>query len=153
ADVRWAEFVAVLTALFVVGFALAFAMFGGALPAIVIGVFAATFPIASSRARRASRLATAQGPWPRVIGAIRLKTSAVGRSIPQALFEGGRRGPVELRDAFEAAPGEWLISTNFERTLGVLKSRLADPTADATCETLLIAHELGGSDLDRRLAA
>jgi tight adherence protein B len=46
-----------------------------------------------------------------------------------------------------------MISTDFERTLSVLKSRLADPTADATCETLLIAHELGGSDLDRRLTA
>jgi tight adherence protein B len=153
ADVRWTEFVAVLTALFAVGFALAFALFGGALPAVVIGVFAATFPIASSRARRASRLATAQEAWPRMIEEIRIQTSALGRSIPQALFEVGRRGPVELRDAFEAAHREWLISTDFERTLGVLKSRLADPTADATCETLLIAHELGGSDLDRRLAA
>ena len=27
------------------------------------------------------------------------------------------------------------------------------PTADATCETLLVAHELGGTDLDRRLEA
>jgi tight adherence protein B len=34
-----------------------------------------------------------------------------------------------------------------------LKQRLADPTADATCETLLVAHDLGGIDLDRRLAA
>ncbi len=35
----------------------------------------------------------------------------------------------------------------------MLKDRLADPTADAACETLLVAHELGGTDLDRRLAA
>ena len=35
----------------------------------------------------------------------------------------------------------------------VLKDRLADPTADVTCETLLVAHELGGTDIDRRLAA
>jgi tight adherence protein B len=34
-----------------------------------------------------------------------------------------------------------------------LKTRLADPTADAACETLLVAHEVGGSDIDRRLAA
>ena len=77
----------------------------------------------------------------------------MGRSIPQALFEVGRRGPLELRPAFDAAHREWLISTDFERTLTVLKGRLADPTADATCETLLIAHELGGSDLERRLEA
>ena len=35
----------------------------------------------------------------------------------------------------------------------MLKDRLADPTADAACETLLVAHELGGTDLDRRLEA
>jgi len=152
-DVRWREFLAVLIALFVIGFALAFAMFGGVLPAIVLGLFAATFPIATSRARRTTRLATAQESWPRMIEEIRIQTSALGRSIPQALFEVGRRGPPEFRGAFEAAHREWLISTDFERTLAVLKARLADPTADATCETLLIAHELGGSDLDRRLAA
>ena len=33
----------------------------------------------------------------------------------------------------------------------MLEAQLADPVADATCETLLIAHELGGADLDRRL--
>ena len=37
--------------------------------------------------------------------------------------------------------------------MAVLKDRLADATADATLETLLVAHEVGGSDLDRRLAA
>ena len=35
----------------------------------------------------------------------------------------------------------------------VLKAHLADPTADAVCETLLVAHEVGGTDLDRRLEA
>ena len=35
----------------------------------------------------------------------------------------------------------------------MLKARLADPTADAVCETLLVAHEVGGTDLDRRLEA
>ena len=60
---------------------------------------------------------------------------------------------MELRPAFAAAHREWLLSTDFARTLEVLKGQLADPTADATCETLLIAHELGGTDLDRRLEA
>jgi tight adherence protein B len=34
-----------------------------------------------------------------------------------------------------------------------LDQALADPTADAACETLLVAHEVGGTDLDRRLEA
>jgi len=73
--------------------------------------------------------------------------------VPQALFEAGRRAPEGLRPAFEAAQREWLLSTDFERTVAVLKAGLADPTADAACETLLVAHEVGGTDLDRRLEA
>jgi tight adherence protein B len=150
-DVALSEFTAVMAALFAFGAASAFAIFGGALPAIAAGSFAATFPVASYRVRRHARQATAQEAWPRMIEEIRILTGSLGRSIPQALFEVGRRAPVELRPAFEAAHREWLLSTDFARTLAVLKAGLADPTADATCETLLVAHEVGGSDLDRRL--
>jgi len=153
ADVRWSEFAGVMAALFVAGAACAYVLFAGALPALAVGLFAASTPLASSRARRAARLAAAQDSWPRLIEEIRIQASALGRSIPQALFDVGRRGPRELRDAFEAGHREWLLSTDFERTVAVLKARLADPTADATLETLLIAHDLGGSDVDRRLAA
>jgi tight adherence protein B len=152
-DVELGEFAGVMAALFVVGAAVAYAMFGGIVPAVVAGAFAATFPLASYRTRRAARRGAAQDSWPRLIEEIRIQTSSLGRSIPQALLDVGRRGPDELQSAFEAARREWLISTDFERTITVLKARLADPTADATCETLLIAHDLGGSDLDRRLAA
>ncbi|MDQ4145448.1 MAG: type II secretion system protein F, partial [Actinomycetota bacterium] len=72
---------------------------------------------------------------------------------PQALFEVGRRAPEELRHAFAAGEREWLISTDFARTVAVLKERLADATADAALETLLVAHQVGGADLDHRLAA
>ena len=88
-----------------------------------------------------------------MIEEIRIRTGALGRSVPQALFEVGRRGPAEMQPAFAAAHREWLTSTDFARAVRVLKDRLADPTADVTCETLLVAHELGGTDLDRRLAA
>ena len=79
-------------------------------------------------------------------------TGPMGRPIPQALLEVGSRGPAALRPAFAAAQREWNLTTDFERTVTVLKDRLADPTADATCETLLVVHEVGG-ELDRRLAS
>lgn len=82
-----------------------------------------------------------------------MRTGSLGRSVPQALFEVGARGPNELRPAFDAAHREWLLTTDFERTVAVLKHQLADPTADVTCETLLVAHQLGGADLGRRLTA
>ena len=147
------EFGAVVIALFVVGATLAFALFGGLFPALIAGAFAGTFPVASYRARRDRRRAEARDASPRMIEEIRLLTGSVGRSIPQALFEVGRRGPIELRAGFAAAEREWLITTDFMRTVAVLKARLADPTADAACETLLVAHQIGGTDIDRRLAA
>lgn len=153
AELRLSEFAAVMGALFVLAFLGAFVVFGGVLPAVIAGVFAASFPIATYRARRIARRAAAQEGWPRMIEEIRLLTANVGRSIPQALFEAGTRAPAEMRSAFDAAHREWLISTDFPRTLSVLKAGLADPTADAACETLLVANDVGGSDLDGRLAA
>ncbi len=146
------EFAAVLTVVFVGGAALGLLLFGALLPAVVGGAFAASFPVAAHRQRRRARRSLAQDAWPRLIEELRILTSSVGRSIPQALFQVGASGPEELRPAFAAAQREWLLTTDFERSLTVLRDRLADPTCDATCETLLIAHELGGTDLDRRLA-
>lgn len=153
AEVRMRDFAAVMVALFTVATAVVFAIFGAIVPAVAVGTFAATSPLASYRVRRANRRARSQDAWPRLIEEIRILTASLGRSIPQALFEIGTRAPEEMQPAFDAAHREWLISTDFARTLSVLKAGLADPTADATCETLLVAYTVGGSDLDRRLEA
>jgi tight adherence protein B len=152
-DVRTLDLGAVMVVLFLVGAGGGFALFAGVLPALVGGLAAITIPVAAARSRRERRRIEARDAWPRMIEEIRIKTTTLGRSIPQALFEVGRNGPEELRPAFEAAHREWLISTDFERTIVVLKARLADATADSVCETLLIAHEIGGNDIDRCLTA
>jgi tight adherence protein B len=153
AEVRLRDFAAVTVLLGVLGTAFTYAVFGAIAPSVAVGASAAAAPAASYRVRRATRRSRAQDAWPRMIEEIRIHTSSLGRSIPQALFEVGRRAPDEMRAAFDAAHREWLMSTDFERTLTVLKDGLADPTADATCETLLVAHTVGGSDIDRRLEA
>jgi tight adherence protein B len=150
---RGRELAAVGAVLGLLGAGLAYALFGGVVPPLAGGAFAASFPLASARARRARRRARAREAWPRMIEEMRVLTGSAGRSIPQALLEVGRRGPAELRPAFEAAQREWLLTTDLARAVTVLKARLADPTVDAACETLLVAHQLGGTDLDRRLAA
>jgi tight adherence protein B len=152
ADVPTRQLVATVAGLGLLGALGAWVLFGGALPALVAATLAASLPLASFRHRRTARRRAALEGWPRLIEEVRVLTASAGRSIPQALFEVGERGPVELRSAFRAARREWLLSTDLARALGVLKNQLADPTADATCETLLVAHELGGADLDRRLA-
>lgn len=146
------ELLLALSSMFLLGSLLALALFGSMLPTITGGIFAASFPIAAYRQRRRNRLAIAQDAWPRMIEELRLLTSSVGRSLPQALFEVGASGPEVMRSAFSAAQREWMLTTDFEKTLRVLRQQLADPTCDATCETLLIAHELGGTGIDRRLA-
>jgi tight adherence protein B len=153
AEVDPREFATVTVVLAAAGLAVGGAVFGGPLPAAVLATCLATVPLASYRVRRNQRRAAAQESWPRIIEEIRILTSGLGRSVPQALFEAGRRAPDSLRPAFAAAQREWLLSTDFERTVSVLKAALADPTADAACETLLVAHEIGGTDLDRRLDA
>ena len=147
------EFITVMAVLFVVGAGLTFALLGGVLPALAVGAFAATYPAASYRARRQHRRARAAESWPRMIEEIALLTGSLGRSVPQALFEVGRGAPEEMRPSFAAAQREWLISTDFTRSVAVLKAGLADATADAACETLLVAQEVGGTDVQRRLTA
>ncbi len=150
-DVGVGEFAAAVGVLFVVGGLGAFVLFGGVVPALVAGAFAASVPVTSYRARRRARRAAAGEAWPRLLEELRLLTGSLGRSIPQALFEVGRRAPAEWRPAFAAAEREWLLTTDFVRTTALLKERLADPTVDVVCETLLVAHEVGGSDLESRL--
>lgn len=150
---RGRELAAVAAVMFAAASALAFAVFGGPAPAVAVGAFAASLPIVGQRVRRTDRRGRAQEAWPRMIEEIRVQTGSLGRSIPQALFDVGRRGPEEMRTAFEAAHREWLLTTDLPRTFAVLKELLADPTADMACETLLVAHEIGGTDLDRRLEA
>jgi tight adherence protein B len=152
-SVRPVEAAAVFSALFGLGGALAWALFGGLLPPLTGGLFMATLPVAAARARRERCRVEAADAWPKLIEELRIKTTALGRSIPQALFEVGRHAPSELRSAFEAGRREWLISTDFERSLAVLKTQLDDPTADTVCETLLVANDIGGAEIDRCLTA
>lgn len=152
-DVPVREFVAVMVGIFMIAGAFTFVLLGSPAPSLAVAVFAATAPLASYRARRQNRRRLAAEAWPRMIEEIALLTGSLGRSIPQALFEVGGRGPEELRPAFAAAHREWMVSTDFGASVAVLKIHLADATADATCETLLVAHEVGGNDVGRRLGA
>lgn len=153
-EMRTVELVGAVVVLGGLGAFVGLLVFGAVVPALALaGAVGLGWPAASCRLRRERLRTAAQDAWPRIIEEIRLLTGNVGRSIPQALLEAGQRGPAELRPAFAAAQREWLLSTDFERTVALLKARLADPTADAACETLLVAHQVGGSDVARRLEA
>jgi tight adherence protein B len=152
-EIAPAEFIGASCGIGVVGALVAYAVFGGVGPVLLAGGGSVLVPGLAYRNRRRTRRERAQEAWPRIIEEIRILTGSVGRSIPQALFEAARRAPEELQPAFAAAHREWVLTTDFGRTTAVLKAALGDPTADAACETLLVAHEAGGADLDRRLEA
>jgi len=147
-----AELATALTAAAVAGAAVGYLLFDALAPAALAGILSAGLPFAGYRRRGQDRIERAAESWPRLLEEIRLRAGSLGRSVPQALFESARHAPEEWRAAFDAAEREWLLTVDFQRTVGLLKSGLADPTADAVCETLLLAHEIGGSDLDGRLA-
>ncbi len=150
--VRSREVGAAVVVMALVGGGGAWLLFGGVVPALFVAAFSATFPVAAERRRIQARLDSAVEEWPRMLEEIRLRTGSLGRSVPQALFEGGRNGPEGWRPVFDAAEREWLLTVDFARTVAILKSGLSDPTADAVFETLLMAHEIGGTDLDTKLA-
>ena len=127
------------------------ALFGGVLPAVLTAIGISGAPIALYRKRRQKHLQDAQEAWPRIIEEIRLLVTNSGKSIPAALFIAGARAPASLRDGFEAAEREWLLTTNFERSIAVLKVAFCHPTGDTIAETLLGAYAVGGIDLERRL--
>jgi tight adherence protein B len=152
-DVTVRDLVIAVSVAGMVGAVTAYMLFGGIVPALAGALGAALFPLGSLRARRRRQLDVASESWPRLLEELRLRTGSLGRSIPQALFEVGERAPQEWSAAFASAEREWLLTTDFARTLTLLKRLLADPTADAVCETLLVAHEVGSTDLDARLSA
>lgn len=137
----------------VAGAVLGFALTAAVLPAAVFGLAGAYVPVTVARSRQRAMRQAAHEAWPRLIAEVRLRMSHGGRSVPQALLEAGRAAPEPLRGACAAAEREWLLSTDLDRMFEVLKARVADPTADAACETLLVAHQVGGAEVDRRLAA
>jgi tight adherence protein B len=151
-DVTPAEFIVAGVATASLAGLLTFVLFGAELPAMAVALFGATAPTAAYRKRRLKLRSQAREAWPRLIEELRVQTSSIGRSVPIALLDVGAKSPTApMRAAFEEANRQWLLTTDFSRTVQVLKDRLADPSADAVCETLLVAHDLGGSDLDKRL--
>ncbi len=152
-DLDLRSLIAAMLILLLAGVAFGVLIFGTILPGIIIGLFAATVPVGIARVRHERAINHAHHAWPTIIEEIRLLTGTLGRSIPQATFEVGMRSPDGLRPAFEKAHREWLISTDFGRSLDVLKRDLAHNTADVVAETLLTAHELGGGEVGNRLAA
>ena len=137
----------------IAGWFAAWLLFGNGLGSATAAMLAAAIPSHSAALHRRSRIWSARQAWPRLLSEIRVLVTSRGQSIPGALFAAGASAPTQMRSAFSDAARTWALSTDFEAALAVLRGALADPTADAVCETLLAAHRIGGVNLDGRLRA
>jgi len=128
------------------------AMALGGPAALAVGALTGGCSLLGRRSVDAARRDQARRLWPALLEEVRVLTSSGGRSIPRALLEAGCRTPPPTADAFHAARQAWRVSADFDRTVTTLKEQLAEPSTDLVAETLLVAHELGGADVGRRLA-
>lgn len=131
----------------------AWALFGGAVAPTFVALIGGAVPPCTAARRHRHHAADSWKAWPRLLAEIRVLVAHRGQSIPTALFAAGVHAPTGMRQAFSEAARTWSLSTDFEASLRVLKASLADPTADAVCETLLAAHQIGGVRIDARLRA
>lgn len=131
----------------------AWMLFGGVVAPALVALLSAAIPPCAATQRYRCRGADSWQAWPRLLAEIRILVIHRGQSIPAALFAAGAHAPDGMRQAFSEATRTWSLSTDFEASLRVLKTSLADPTADAVCETLLAAHRIGGVRIDARLRA
>jgi len=152
-DLDWRTIAGAMVIFAFVGFSFGALLFAGPVPGLILAVFAATAPVGAARLRHQRMIDRAHRSWPGLIEEIRLLSGSLGRSIPQATFEVGARAPEGLREAFDESHREWMISTDFSRSMDVLKRHLSHNTADIVAETLVTAHELGGGEVGRRLEA
>lgn len=131
-----------------------FVLVAGVSSSVVVGVsfsgLAAWAPMAAARARRARRRQRFREAWPDAIATLVAGVRA-GVSLPESCAALGERGPRELAGGFGAFAGTYRATGSFKAALHRLREQLSDPVADRVVASLLIAHEVGGTDLVRVL--
>jgi tight adherence protein B len=118
--------------------ALVFTAFGGAAPWLLLR----RRVLHSRRERR--------DLWPYVIDDLNSGIRA-GLSLPEAVAAVAERGPLPMRPAFATFASDYRTSGSFSASIERLAGRLADPVADRVIEALMLAREVGGTDVGRLL--
>ena len=107
-------------------------------PALVVAMLPKTY----YTRKKLQRVAAVQEAWP---DGLRDLVSSVrsGASLPSALEDLGKYGPLPLREVFGSF-GVYSRSLGVVPSLEMIRSDLADPTSDRVIEVLILAHERGG---------
>jgi tight adherence protein B len=126
------------------------AVTASAVTGMAVGLVLGWVPIARATALERARIREARAEWPDAIATL-VASLRAGRSLPEACEDLSANGGRALKPGFEAFARSYRAMGSFSAGIGALRDRLADPIADRVAVALLMAHEVGGTDLIRVL--
>ncbi len=104
-------------------------------------------PVMFLRARRVRLRRVRRQVWPDVCDLL-IASIRVGLALPDALAGLSASAPTMMRPAFVVFARDLRATGRFETSLDRLKEALADPVADRILETLRMARQVGGTELN-----
>ncbi|MEB0201262.1 type II secretion system F family protein [Cryobacterium sp. 10S3] len=126
--------------------ALAQALIGVRVLALVAGVVGDLVPMTIVLWRARERRRSHRTVWPDVVDHL-VSGVRSGLALPDSISTLAESGPVPTRAAFADFARDYRATGSFGYSVDRLKAGLADPVADRILETLRMAREVGGSDL------
>ncbi len=115
-------------------------------PLAACGALIALFAVLEGH--RSARRQAARAAWPDVIESLRGSLRS-GSTVAEAFIDVADRVPDRWRMPWSICAQELQRGVGFERAARRLKASIADPTADTIIESLIIAREVGGTELPR----
>lgn len=109
-------------------------------------------PMGVLRSRRLRLRKVRRQLWPDVCDLL-IASIRVGLSLPDAVATLAESAPAMMRPAFVVFARDLRATGRFEDALDRLKAALADPIADRIVETLRMARQVGGTELNGVLRA
>lgn len=134
----------------VIGFVLIAGMTSSSAIGVSGAVLGSTLPLSFLRSRAQRRRRRFRDEWPDALASL-IASVRAGVSLPEACSSLSERGPAGLRHGFGAFVSTYRSTGSFPNAIDSLTRVLADPIADRVGASLLLAHEVGGSDLVRVL--
>jgi tight adherence protein B len=113
---------------------------------IAFSIFIAIFLFIAQQRGDSKRNSAIQGACPELID-ILISGVQSGLSLNESLAGLAQRGPEIFKSEFHAFTEKIYIHGDFNRALIEVKENLAHPSVDQIIEALLIARELGGTEL------
>ncbi|HEY0246954.1 MAG TPA: type II secretion system F family protein [Gryllotalpicola sp.] len=122
------------------------ALFGVPALALAAGCAGGAAPWGFVGWRAGAARVTMRAAWPDVVDQL-ISAVRSGIALPEAVAGLATTGPEQAREPFARFGREYRATGAFGRCAELLKAELADPIGDRVLETLMMAREVGGTEL------